>query len=124
MNIVDLNKKQAFDPKLHVAVRLGQFEEGTVAVDCWEPGQIGPMHVHHDATEINFCYQGGGIMTTDEGKEVITPGSFVIHPHGEYHEFESGPERTLIFRLRLGANTNTHRREWRGNPDWKPEDQP
>ncbi|MFC1491065.1 cupin domain-containing protein [Nitrospinota bacterium] len=124
MNIIDLNKEQEYDSKRHVGKRLGSFEEGIVAVDCWEPGQIGPFHAHHDATEINFCFQGGGTMTTDEGKEVMTPGSFVIHPHGEFHEFENGPERTLIFRLRLGDDTKTSRREWRGNPDWKPEDHP
>ena len=122
MNIIDLNKEKSFRPKLHTPVRLGKLPEGVVAVDCFAPGQIGPMHKHEESTEINFCYQGGGTMKTDEGKEAVLPGTFVIHPHGEYHEFENGPEETLLFRLRLGGDESIHRRAWRENPDWKPED--
>ena len=32
----------------------------------------------------------------------ITPGSFVVHPRGELHEYINGPQRTLLFRVRYG----------------------
>ena len=120
MHPFDLNKEQEWDSERHVEKILGKFGEGDVTVACWEPGQISPYHAHHDSTEIYFCYTGGGVMTTDEGKIDITPGSFVVHPRGEFHEYENGPERTMLFRVRFGAGMKSSRRHWRGHPDHKP----
>ena len=52
----------------------------------------------------------------------IVPGSFVVHPAGELHEYENGPQRTLLFRVRYGQDMSWCTKEWRGNPDWKPTD--
>jgi hypothetical protein len=32
----------------------------------------------------------------------IGPGTFVVHPRGELHEYANGPQRTLLFRVRYG----------------------
>jgi hypothetical protein len=40
--------------------------DGDVTVACWEPGQISPYHCHPEATEIYFCFSGGGTMRTPE----------------------------------------------------------
>ena len=117
MHPFDLNKEKEFSSEKHVEKILGKFGEGDVTVACWEPGQISPYHAHNDATEIYFCYQGGGVMTTDDGKVDLTPGSFIDHPRGEYHEYENGPERTLLFRVRYGDDTKSSHRHWRGHED-------
>ena len=44
-------------------------------------------------------------MKTPEETIGVTPGSFVVHPPGELHEYNNGPERTLLFRVRYGENT-------------------
>ena len=49
------------------------------------PGQISPYHRHPDATEIYFCFEGGGTMRTPHETIAIVPGSFVVHPPGELH---------------------------------------
>src|SRR5215470_18015819 len=64
MQVFDLRKEQAWDPKKHVERILGEVEEGDVTVACWEPGQISPYHCHPDATEIYFRFEGGGRMRT------------------------------------------------------------
>jgi mannose-6-phosphate isomerase-like protein (cupin superfamily) len=43
-------------------------------------------------------------MLTPGGKVPITPGSFVVHPPGEHHEYTNGPNRTLLFRVRYGKD--------------------
>jgi hypothetical protein len=48
----------------------------------------------------------------------VTPGSFVVHPPGEVHEYENGPQRTLLFRVRYGADMVARHCAWRGNPAW------
>jgi hypothetical protein len=42
-----------------------------------------------------------------------------VHPRGEVHEYANGPERTLLFRVRYGADMQTRHMDWRGNPAFK-----
>lgn len=119
-----LKAEQRFNPQKHVERILGKVSEGDVTVACWEPGQISPYHCHPNATEIYFCFEGGGVMRTPTETVEVTPGSFVVHPRGELHEYANGPTRTLLFRVRYGEDMSTRTREWRGNPAWTsgPED--
>jgi len=125
MQAYSLKAEQTFDPLKHVERILGKIGEGDVTVACWEPGQISPYHCHPNATEIYFCFEGGGVMRTPDETVAITPGSFVVHPRGELHEYANGPRRTLLFRVRYGADMSTRTKEWRGNAAWvpRPEDQ-
>ena len=118
MQVFSLPEEAEYDPKKHVEKILGHIEEGDVTVACWEPGQISPYHCHPHATEIYFCYSGGGTMHTPERSVDVKPGSFVVHPPGELHEYANGPTRTLLFRVRYGADMAAHHLDWRGNPDW------
>jgi len=124
MHVFSLAKEQQFDPKKHVEKILGKVADGDVTVACWEPGQISPYHCHPDATEIYFCYSGGGIMRTSEETIEVTPGSFVVHPPGEVHEYANGPQRTVLFRVRYGASMKSRHVAWPSNPTFKqsPED--
>jgi quercetin dioxygenase-like cupin family protein len=119
MHVFSLEAEQQFSPKKHVEKILGKVEDGDVTVACWEPGQISPNHCHPHATEIYFCYSGGGMMHTPERSVEVKPGSFVVHPPGELHEYANGPERTLLFRVRYGTDMLTRHFDWRGNPDFK-----
>ena len=102
MDVFNVNKEQRFDPARHVERILEQWPGGDVSLACWEPGQISPDHCHPNATEIYFCFTGGGQMRTPDLEVAISPGSFVVHPPGEVHEYVNGPERTLLFRVRIG----------------------
>lgn len=124
MYAFNLKVEQAFDSTKHIEKILGTIADGDVTVACWEPGQCSPNHLHPNATEIYFCFEGGGIMRVP-GREVeVVPGSFVVHPAGELHEYENGPQRSLLFRVRYGKDMSYRTKEWRGNPGWRqtPED--
>lgn len=124
MHVFDLKREQEWNPKQHVEKILGKVAEGDVTVACWEPGQISPYHCHPHATEIYFCYEGGGKMRTPERTIDVVPGSFVVHPKGELHEYINGPQRTLLFRVRYGDDMATRHMENRQHQGWtqKPED--
>jgi quercetin dioxygenase-like cupin family protein len=119
MQVFDLKKEQEWNPKHHVEKILGEIGEGDVTVACWEPGQISPNHCHPHATEIYFCFEGGGQMRTPRETIDVLPGSFVVHPPGELHEYSNGPSRTLLFRVRYGTDMSSRHFEWRGNAQWK-----
>jgi len=116
----NVKAEQAFDPKRHVERVLGTCADGDVALACWEPGQTSPYHCHPHATEIYFCVEGGGTMRTPSETIAIVPGSFVVHPPGELHEYINGPQRTLLFRVRYGAAMAGRTKEWPSNPGWRP----
>lgn len=119
MHVFNLAQEQQWNPKRHVEKILAEIGEGDVTVACWEPGQISPYHCHPDATEIYFCFQGGGQMRTPERTVDVVPGSFVVHPPGELHEYINGSGRTLLFRVRFGADMRSRHFDWRGNPEWR-----
>ena len=120
MLVFDLEQEQRFDLKKHVERVLGRVEEGDVTIACWEPGQTSPNHLHPNATEIYFCFSGGGTMRTPTERVIIRPGSFVVHPRGELHEYINGPDRTLLFRVRYGDDMSSRIKDWPGNPEFTP----
>jgi quercetin dioxygenase-like cupin family protein len=124
MYAFSLTAEQQFDPQKHVERVLGTTGEGDVTIACWEPGQTSPYHCHPGAIEIYFCFEGGGTMRTPNETIMIGPGTFVVHPRGELHEYANGPERTLLFRVRYGGEMSSRTKEWPSNPSWKarPED--
>ncbi len=119
MHVFDLKAEQGFDPGKHVEKILGVVGEGDVTVACWEPGQTSPYHCHPHATEIYFCVEGGGTMRTPTGTVAVTPGSCVVHPRGELHEYANGPTRTVLFRVRYGEDMAARTRAWPSNPGWR-----
>jgi hypothetical protein len=58
-------------------------------------------------------------MQTPTETIAVRPGAFLVHPPGEVHEYENGPARTLLFRVRYGSDMRAHHCDWRGNWDWK-----
>ena len=124
MDVFDVNKEQRFDPAHHVERILSQCPGGDVSLACWEPGQISPDHCHPHATEVYFCFSGGGRMHTPDHEVAISPGSFVVHPPGEVHEYVNGPERTLLFRVRFGDDMASRHLANRGIEGWnqRPQD--
>jgi len=119
MHVFSLQQEQQWDPKKHVEKILGNIGEGDVTVACWEPGQISPYHCHPNATEIYFCFEGGGKMRTPERTIDVVPGAFVVHPRGELHEYINGPQRTLLFRVRYGEDMSTRHLDNRHISGWK-----
>ncbi|MBT5799177.1 cupin domain-containing protein [Alphaproteobacteria bacterium] len=123
MESYDFDKEQEFNLIKHVEKKLGYFGEGDVSIACWEPGQVSPNHCHPDATEIYFCFEGGGIMRTLDQEVEVKKGGLVVHPKGELHEFTNGPERTILFRVRYGEAMTSRTKDWHTNPAWQPNDE-
>jgi quercetin dioxygenase-like cupin family protein len=119
MQVFNLAREATYNPQQHVEKILGKVEDGDVTVACWEPGQISPYHCHPHATEIYFCFEGGGTMRTPETNVTVVPGAFVVHPPGEVHEYANGPQRTLLFRVRYGTDMAARHLDWRGHSNWK-----
>jgi hypothetical protein len=84
----------------------------------FSPMDDGDWKRPRDATEVYFCFSGGGATPTQSVD--IVAGSCVIHRPGESREYANGAQRTLLFRVRYGANMHARHYEWRGQSTWKP----
>jgi quercetin dioxygenase-like cupin family protein len=117
----DLVAAQRFDPRARVEDVLVTESGGDFTSACWEPGQVSPLHCHPWATEAYLCLEGGGTMRTPTEEVTVVPGSFVVHPPGEWHEYENGAVRSVLYRVRYGADLAPRTAAWRGQPDWRPD---
>ena len=62
-------------------------------------------------------------MRTPERSIEMVPGSLVVHPPGEVHEYRNGPQRTLLLRVRHGAAMTSRRVSWDSRAGWKQPDE-
>jgi quercetin dioxygenase-like cupin family protein len=122
MLVFDLREEQEFRPERHLEKVLGKVEDGDVTVACWEPGHTSPNHCHPYATEIYYCVEGGGVMNVNGEQVQITPGSFIVHPPGELHEYVNGDKRSILFRVRYGDSMESRTKDWPTQPSWEPND--
>lgn len=121
MFVYQVSGQKKFNHDRHSENILGRHESGDVSIACHEPNQTGPYHAHPGCTEIYFCIEGEGRMRVEDETVVLKPGTVIVHPPGELHEFSSGGEQTVLFRVRYGENFTSRIQEWPSNPDWKPE---
>ena len=119
MQIHNLKDEEEYNADHHVHKILAEIEGGDATIACWEPGQTSPNHCHPNASEIYFCFEGGGVMRTSEASVEIKPGSFTFHPPGEIHEFLNGDTRTILFRIRYGGDKISRHKSWNGKSNWK-----
>jgi quercetin dioxygenase-like cupin family protein len=119
MRRFDVDGEATFAIERHVERVLLTQEGGDFSLACWEPGQISPYHSHPAAIEAYVCMSGGGTMRTPSEAVVLAPGSLVVHPRGELHEYENGPERSVLLRVRFGEDVAGFEVASRGDPSWR-----
>ena len=119
MHVFNTATEQQFDAQRHLERTLASIAGGDVSLACWEPGQTSPYHCHPAATEIYLRCEGGGVMRTPGRSVDVTPGSIIVHPPGEVHEYTNGTRRTLLFRVRYGQDMRSRTIAWPAHPAWE-----
>ncbi len=85
-------------------------------MNCYEPGQVTPFHVHPNDDEVIFCVEGRGTITfADRPSVPIEPGSLVSLPAGLPHGIEAaaGSRMVVIYTTNAGHTSERpmHRRD-------------
>jgi quercetin dioxygenase-like cupin family protein len=66
-------------------------------MNCYEPGQITPLHMHPDHDEVVFCVEGRGAVTFEERDDVpLLPGTIVNLPAGLAHRLEAARDSRMV----------------------------
>ncbi len=94
VNIKDLIR---YSPDARVNQPVLNSKDMITRINCYEPGQITPLHVHPDDDEVVFCIEGRGSLTFEQREAVpLTPGAVVNLPAGLPHRIEAASDSRMV----------------------------
>jgi quercetin dioxygenase-like cupin family protein len=94
LNINDLKR---YAPDARVNQPLLESKDLVTRMNCYEPGQVTPFHVHPNDDEVIFCVEGRGAITFEYLPPVpIVPGSLISLPAGLPHGIEAAADSRMV----------------------------
>ena len=94
LNINDLTR---YSPEARVNQPLLESKDLVTRMNCYEPGQITPLHMHPNDDEVVFCVEGRGAITFEALDAVpMAPGSLVSLPAGLPHRIEAAADSRMV----------------------------
>lgn len=94
---VNINDLKRYAPDARVNQGLLASKDLVTRMNCYEPGQITPLHMHPDDDEVVFCVEGRGAVTFEEREAVpLSPGAIVSLPAGLAHRIEAAPDSRMV----------------------------
>ena len=97
LQVVNINDVKRYSPEARVNQPLVVSKGVVTRMNCYEPGQATPFHVHPDDDEVVLCIEGRGSVTF-EGRDALplTPGTMVNLPAGLAHGLEAAPDSRMV----------------------------
>jgi quercetin dioxygenase-like cupin family protein len=85
-------------------------------MNCYEPGQVTPFHVHPDDDEVIFCVEGRGAITFADRPDVpIEAGSVISLPAGLPHGIAAAADSRMVLIYTTNAGYTSERPEHRAD---------
>jgi quercetin dioxygenase-like cupin family protein len=109
LNINDL-KRYASDARVNQPLLASS--DLVTRMNCYEPGQVTPFHVHPKDDEVIFCVEGRGAITFEGRDDVpLIPGSLVSLPAGLPHGIAAAADSRLVVIYTTNAGYTSERPE-------------
>jgi quercetin dioxygenase-like cupin family protein len=94
---VNINDLTRYSPEARVNQPLLSSQDLVTRMNCYEPGQVTPLHIHPDDDEVIFCVEGRGAITFEARDAVpLAPGSLVSLPAGLAHGIAAAKDSRMI----------------------------
>jgi len=94
---VNINDLKRYAPEARTNQPLLSSKDLVTRMNCYEPGQITPLHIHPDDDEVVFCVEGRGAVTFEDRDAVpLLPGTLVSLPAGLSHRLEAAPDSRMV----------------------------
>src|SRR3954463_11134754 len=94
---VNINDLKRYSPEARVNQPVLASKDLVTRMNCYEPGQITPLHTHPDDDEVVFCVEGRGAVTFEARDPVpLAPGSIVSLPAGLAHRIEAAADSRMV----------------------------
>ena len=111
LNINDLKR---FSGEARVSMPLITSQDLVTRMNCYEPGQVTPFHVHPRDDEMIFCVEGRGTITfADRSPMPIEQGSLIVLPKGLPHGIAAAADSRMVVIYALSADYTSERPEAR-----------
>lgn len=107
---VNINPLKKFSPDARVNQPLLGSKDFVTRMNCYEPGQVTPFHVHPNDDEVIFCVEGRGAITfADRPDEPIEPGSLISLPAGLPHGIRAATDSRMVVIYTTNADYTSER---------------
>ena len=94
INLADIMK---FSSDARVNQEVLSTDRLMVRMNCYEPGQLTPMHMHPEEDEVMYIVEGEGKVTfKDRGDLSVKAGELVCLPSDQYHQIIAGLEGRMV----------------------------
>ena len=94
---VNINDLKRYSQEARVNQLVLASKDLVTRMNCYEPGQVTPLHLHPDDDEVVFCVEGRGAVTFEERDAVpLAPGAIVNLPAGLAHRIEAAPDSRMV----------------------------
>ena len=94
---ININDLRRFSSTERVNQPLLDSNDFVTRMNCYEPGQVTPFHVHPNDDEVIFCVEGRGAMTFEARDPVpMAPGSLVSLPAGLPHGIAADADSRMV----------------------------
>ncbi len=95
---INVPEAATFSPEMRVNRELIATRSLVTRMNCYEPGQVTPMHMHPGEDEILYVVDGSGRFTFQDRDDLpFKAGDLVCLPGDQFHQIIAGPDqRTII----------------------------
>lgn len=94
---VDINALKRYSPEARVNLPLLGSKDLVTRMNCYEPGQVTPFHMHPHDDEVIFCVEGRGAITFEHREDVpLSPGCLVSLPAGLAHGIAAAADSRMV----------------------------
>lgn len=110
VQLVDIHAFKRYSPDARVNQLLIRSKDFVTRINCYEPGQVTPFHVHPNDDEVILCVEGRGAITFDDRDDVpIGPGSLISLPAGLPHGIAAAADSRLVVIYTTNADYTSER---------------
>jgi quercetin dioxygenase-like cupin family protein len=111
LNIKDLIQ---YSSEARVNLPLLASKDLVTRMNCYEPGQVTPFHVHPTDDEVIYCVEGRGAITFESLPPApLAPGTVISLPAGLPHGIEAAADSRMVVIYTTNAGYSSVRPEGR-----------
>ena len=94
---ININDLKRYASTARVNQPLLASNDLVTRMNCYEPGQVTPLHMHPNDDEVIFCVEGRGAITFAASDDVpISAGSLVSLPAGLTHGIKAADDSRMV----------------------------
>ena len=107
LNIKDLVQ---YSNEARVNMKFIESKDLHTRMNCYEPGQVTPFHVHPNDDEVIYCVEGRGAITfADRPNAPLEVGTVISLPAGLPHGIEAAKDSRMVVIYTTNAGYTSER---------------